>query len=302
MPLLRRRGFTLVELLIAMVLLGIFATGLYKVLLNNQRTFAAQTQRIDLQQNIRAAATILPGEFREMDAGDSDIIAMDTSSITIRAMRQLAFICDAPVLGAVGNISFTVRQALFFGDRQYFQGGDSILAYWEGNPNKRTDDNWVRGAVVSEVSQNCTDGKAGYRVVATPVWTATVTNTAGAVTAGAPVRGYSTMTYKLWQSSSDNQWYLAQQVGAGTTQPLVGPLMGANGLRFTYYDTTGTTVTATRNKVALIDIKLRARTAQMVRAANEGALAYKYDSVSIRVALRNSPRCGVGSLPLRQCL
>src|SRR2546426_8919884 len=46
---------------------------------------------------------------------------------------------------------------------------------------------------------------------------------------------------KVWQSPSDNQYYLAQQVGMAPPQPLVGPLMGANGLGFTYYDSTGTT-------------------------------------------------------------
>src|SRR5882762_1237013 len=105
MSLLTRRGFTLVELMIAIVLLGIVSTALYKVMLNNQRTFAAQTQRIELQQNIRAAATILPAEFRELDAADGDITAMSATSITIRAMRQLAIVCTAPVLPAGGNLA-----------------------------------------------------------------------------------------------------------------------------------------------------------------------------------------------------
>jgi prepilin-type N-terminal cleavage/methylation domain-containing protein len=103
---LTRRGFTLVELLIAIVLLGIVTTAMYKVLLQNRRTFAAQTQRIDLQQNIRAAATILPAEFRELDAADGDIRGpLSPTSITIRANRQAAIICDAPALGGAGAIS-----------------------------------------------------------------------------------------------------------------------------------------------------------------------------------------------------
>src|SRR3989454_7344887 len=106
---------------------------------------------------------------------------------------------------------------------------------------------------------------------------------------------------KVWQSPSDNQYYLAQQVGMASPQPLVGPLMGANGLGFTYYDSTGTTTTGDRAQVALIGIKLRARTAQVIRQANDPALAYKYDSVSVQVALRNNPRCGVGSMPPRPC-
>src|SRR5438046_2476545 len=61
---LARRGFTMIELLIALVILGIVSAALYKVLVTNQRTYLAQTQRIDLQHNNRAAATILPAALR----------------------------------------------------------------------------------------------------------------------------------------------------------------------------------------------------------------------------------------------
>jgi prepilin-type N-terminal cleavage/methylation domain-containing protein len=302
MRVLGRRGFTLVELMIAIVLLAIFSGGLYQVLLNNQRAFTAQTQRIDLQQNIRAAATILPGEFRELDTPDSDISYMDSVTITIRAMRQLAFMCQAPVLGGgLGNISFTVRAAPFFGDRQYFQVNDSLLIFYEGNPQTRSDDQWVRGQVKGVANLACPDGKAGNSITMAPQWVSGGLNVAGAITNGSPVRGFTTLTYKLWQSGTDNQYYLAQQVGGGTPQPLVGPLSGANGLTFSYYDSTGTTLTTSPEHVALIGVKLRARTSQVVRQANDAALAYKYDSVTIQVAVRNNPRCGTGSMPFVAC-
>ena len=100
MPLLiTRRGFSLIELMIAVVLLGLVSAAVYKVLVNSQRVYLAQTQTIDLQQNIRAAAAILPAEFRELDAADGDITGMGPDSIRMRAMRQLAFVCATPVLG-----------------------------------------------------------------------------------------------------------------------------------------------------------------------------------------------------------
>src|SRR5713101_134527 len=99
MPLLGRRGFTLVEMMIALLLLGLVSAAVYQVLVNNQRLYMAQTQTIDLNQNLRAAAAILPAEFREIDAVDGDITAMSATSITFRAMRKLAFICVPPVLG-----------------------------------------------------------------------------------------------------------------------------------------------------------------------------------------------------------
>ena len=299
MSLLTRRGFTLVELLVAIVLLGIVSTALYKVMLNNQRSFTAQTQRIELQQNIRAAVTILPAEFRELDAADGDITAMSATSITIRAMRQLAFICAAPVLPNA-TLTFTVRQTPFYGNRQTFAANDSIFIFYEGNAGTRADDRWILSRVtVNPTSLNCTDAgtRPGYLVTAVPApaWPVGL-NVANAITAGAPVRGVATVTYSLWQSPSDNQYYLAQ-TAAGSTQPLVGPLTGAAGLAFAYYDSTGTTITATPTVVRMIEIRVRGRTTQAIRQANEGTLAYKTDSVIARVALRNNPRCGGVALP-----
>ena len=298
MSLLRRRGFTIVELMIAIVLLGIVSTALYKVMLNNQRSFAAQTQRIDLQQNIRAAATILPAEFRELDAADGDITAMGATSITIRAMRQLAIVCTAPVLPSGATMTFTVRQQPFFGNRQNFLAGDQVLVYYEGNPGTRADDRWILGSItINPTNLNCPGAapNAGYLVTATPTWPLGL-NVANGITAGAPVRGYSLVQYSLWQSPTDNLYYLAQTTG-GTTQPLVGPLIGATGLSFAYYDSTSTTITATPALVRMIEIRVRGRTAQAIRQANDRNLAYKTDSVIARVALRNNPRCGGVALP-----
>src|SRR2546422_7731365 len=105
-----RRGFTMVELLVALVLLGLVSAALYRVLVNNQRLYMAQTQRIDLSQNIRAAGSILPAEFRELDASEGDITAMSATSISIRAMRWLGFACNVPGLGgALNAVSVVVR-------------------------------------------------------------------------------------------------------------------------------------------------------------------------------------------------
>src|SRR3989442_15278040 len=116
MRVLSRRGFTLIELMIALLLLGIVATGIYRVLVGNQQTDLAQTQRIDLQQNIRAVLTILPADFREIAAADGDILKMACTSLTIRARRSLAFICIPPGPGGrLGGITVTLRQQQIFG-------------------------------------------------------------------------------------------------------------------------------------------------------------------------------------------
>src|SRR6266498_1693910 len=120
---LGRRGFTMVELLVALVLLGLVSAALYRVLVNNQRLYMAQTQRIDLSQNIRAAANILPAELREIDASEGDIVSMTPTRLEIRAMRWLGFACVQPAMGGVLTpITMVIRggapgQPMFYGAR-----------------------------------------------------------------------------------------------------------------------------------------------------------------------------------------
>src|SRR6266571_4672105 len=140
-----RRGFTMVELLVALVLLGLVSAALYRVLVNNQRLYMAQTQRIDLSQNIRAAANILPSELREIDAAEGDIIAMSPTRLEIRAMRWIGFTCVAPVLGGgLNGLTMVIRggapgQPLFFGARGMNVVSDTMLIYYDGDQTSRND-------------------------------------------------------------------------------------------------------------------------------------------------------------------
>src|SRR5439155_1750122 len=209
-----RRGFTLIELLVALVILGFVSAAIYKVLVTNQQTYVAQTQRIDLQQNIRAAATILPAEFREMNA-----VGAGT--------------CADPNGNHPAWVLSLQRQ-------------------------------WIAGSQL---------------------------NVDGAITSGSPVRGFTNVTYSLWQSPTDNQYYLAQAVGTNAPQPMVGPLSGPNGLTFNYFNAAGA-VTADSTQVAQIEIRVRGRTQSKIRQAGAAGVTYKIDSVVTRVMLRGNTRCG----------
>ncbi len=289
------RGFTMIELLVALVLLGLVSAALYRVLVNNQRLYMAQTQRIDLSQNIRAASTILPAEFRELDASEGDITAMSATSISMRAMRWLGFACNTPGLGgALNGVSVIVRggapgQPLFFGARGIDNTRDSILIYYDGNVNSRTDDFWATGSITAAPNgQNCNDGTNGQRLVVNLNLLGLGPNVAGAIPLGAPVRGFERVVYQLYQPAGDTSWYVGFQPAGQSMQPLIGPVL-SNGLTFQYYDANGN-VTAVRNQVARIDITVRARTTGAVRAGGQAARATIVDSVVTSVALRNNRR------------
>lgn len=282
-----RRGLTLVELIVALVLFGIISTGLYRALVTHQRAFQGQVQRTDLAQNIRAAAAIVPSELRELDAADGDISALSATSLTIRAYRQFGIICSAPVLGGVLTArTFTIRSPWMSSTRA-LATTDSLVLFYEGNPNVRTDDAWVLSSVTSTTPLNCPDGKPGLQVTGNMTVNAPQTNVAGNVPVGAPVRGFETLTYKLFQDT-DNKWYLGLQPGSGTTVPLIGPLTGGSGLTFSYKDASGN-ATATRTSVAQITLALRAQTAQPLWQSS-GTFAPAIDSVTLVATLRNNPR------------
>jgi len=284
--------------MIALVLLGIVSAGIYKVLVGNQRIYMAQTQQIDLQQNLRAAATILPAEFRELDAADDDITAMGPDSIRMRAMRQLAFVCATPVLGGgIGQITLMVRPVPIYGTRTTIAKDDSLLVYWEGNALSRNDDQWLPAQVKQvPVPGVCSDGSLAIALSLDPTWLNNpALNRVGAITDGSPVRGFDKLTYRVYQAG-DGHWYLGQKNSSKSTatiQPLIGPLIGSNGVTFSYFTAAGA-VTTDRLQVGQIGIVVRAQTAAPVRGPT-GSFANKVDSVVTLVTLRNNPRCGPGA-------
>ena len=294
MPRLAYRGVTLIELLVALVLFGIIMTGLYRTLVTNQRTYQAQTQRIDLQQNMRAAGTILPAELRELAATGGDIAAMGHDSIRLRAMRTLAFLCRTPPLGpgliagpTVATTILTVATQPRYGLRDFDATRDSLLVYYEGDETTRSDDGWVLGRISGIASGSCPvrDARSGRELAVRLLFAAGQLNRPGAIPSGAPVRAFETVTYLRYRAS-DGRHYIGQR-SLGGLQPILGPVT-ANGLALRYYDAAGNPTTD-RLQVGEIDIIVRGQTVQPVRGAG-GSLVHAVDSVVTRVALRNNRR------------
>lgn len=294
-----RRGFTILELLVALVLLGLVSTAIYRVLVNNQRLYMAQTQRIDLSQNIRAANTILSAEFRELDAFDGDITSMGPDSLVIRGMRWLSFICVPPALAGnnAGNQMIIrgrqVGDPMFFGSRYIDETSDSLLIYLDGNQTTRLDDYFVAARLAATPgNQQCPAVGAipalpGTRIVFDGNFIPG-TNVAGAITVGAPVRGFERVKYRIYQSPGDTSWYIGFQPAGHSMQPLIGPVL-SNGLTFQYFNAAGV-VTAVRTQVARIDVTVRARTTGQVRVGGSAPRRAIVDSITFSVALRNNRR------------
>jgi type IV pilus assembly protein PilW len=59
-----QKGFTLVELLVAMAVAGIVMTGVYSAYYSQQKTFVVQDELAEMQQNLRAAMFFMAREIR----------------------------------------------------------------------------------------------------------------------------------------------------------------------------------------------------------------------------------------------
>jgi hypothetical protein len=288
----------MVELMIALIMASVLCFAVLKIFMTTQRFSDALAQKVDVQQNLRAAMAILPSDLRQLDAADGDIKAMSATSITIRAMRQVGVVCTVPIPALPagpfpGVKTIVVRRPLYSGSLFQAPNGvnyDSVFVWNEGNSAIRTDDGWWPGRVTLVSSAvNCLDGSPGQQLTVSV--NAPVPNLAGGVPLGAPVRGFETVTYSLIQAA-DTRWYLniTTNNGAGTTgpTPIVGPLAGATGVAFTYFNAAGA-VTAVPAQVAQIGLVIRGQSLRQVHLPGP-MVGFKAESLSTTITLRNNPR------------
>lgn len=276
-----RDGFTLIELLIALLLFGILGTAIYQLLVSNQRLYREQAERVAVNQTVRAASTILPGEIRELNANDpagSDIIAMSANQLTYKAMRNLYVLCQAPLLG---TLQLVLDGRRTFGLRPLDASLDSLLVFAEGDSTTRADDQWLHGNVTFTATGTACPGGQPSLTVTVGGLTAVQLNL---VQKGAPVRTFEVVRMQLYQSGSE-YWLGGQRYqksgGWGQMYEVAGPLT-QTGLALTYLDSLGN-ATGVPTNVARVAITVTGTSDAPVRGA------YLQQDIVTSVALRNNP-------------
>lgn len=276
-----RGGFTLVELMISLVLLGIVGGVLASMLVNMQRGSRAQSQRVTLQSNLRAGMALLPAELRELSP--ADLVTTLADQVVYRAMRTTGVAC------AVSANQVRLRNRLTFGYRPIEAGGrDRLYLFVDGDQVTGTDDTWLELLVTASAAGTCANGDASTNLTVTRTdGTAIPAATLATIFVDAPVRSFETMEMRLYESNG--RWWLgARSVsgGAANPEPVLGPLT-ADGLVFTYRDRAGNQ-TATIASMRTLDIALKGQTDGTI-ATGLDALSIGEDSLTTRIRLRNAP-------------
>lgn len=298
-----RRGLTLPELLVAMLLLAIVGGGLTRVLTKQQQFYKDASRTAISKRELRLGATVLPGELRSISSSGGDILSMTENELVLRAYIGSSVICArtsndiwVPPTGLANHVltSYTTKPVL----------GDTIFIFDEGTERGAQDDAWLL-RYITGIDNNASDC-AGPPFM-DPVLDAPATkkrtryhlsaDLPATVGIGAVVRFTRPVKYKIYQEAS-GAWYLGmEQYSNGQWQapsPLAGPYSPLaagdylpSGLQFRFYDSLGVRVTNMNNDldVARIDVFLRTNAGTSAITERKGN-ALK-DSVLMRVALRN---------------
>ena len=280
----RRRGFSLIELMIALAIAGVVLGAAYRLLVANQRFYRSQSVINDVQANIREAALIMAGELREVSASGGDLQQMTDTAVTINAMRSLGFVCSLVNL-PLGRV--TIKSSTMFKYRNIDATRDSLFVFREGDVKKNSDDRWLRGKVSGLFSTTCVDGSSAIQMSTSGLPVSAGTDS---VSIGAPVRTFETVNYRLYQDFTGVWWLGVRNWVSGawtTTSQVAGPLRANDGLHFDYLDSTGA-VTATAANVRAVKITIRGVSTQSINSPGHGTSGTYADSMIVTAGLRNN--------------
>jgi prepilin-type N-terminal cleavage/methylation domain-containing protein len=102
--LIKSKGVTLIELLIALVISAILVAGIYRTFIRQQKTYATQEQVADMQQNVRVAINRMMKEIRMAGFGNLQAILPATFLGGTRVYNDVVN-PDLPAAGALTILS-----------------------------------------------------------------------------------------------------------------------------------------------------------------------------------------------------
>ena len=229
-----RRGFTLIELMLSLIMVLVVSGALHRLVFSTQRLSRAQAARIAVQSSMRGAVLVVGNELRELSTvvggsgTENDLLSLGASAISYRGMRGFGYTCQL-----LGPGVLRLSRGSFTGYRDPQPGRDSVLVYAPGLRSP-ADSSWIPMAITKVSTTEPCAGESAPAITLTAVASPAL----GPIPAGAPVRVYELM--ELASYRSDGQWWLGMRslTSAEAIQPLFGPL-AENGFRLDYADAFG---------------------------------------------------------------
>ena len=270
-----RAGFTMIEVLVALVVGMIVLSSVVQLLIVQGRGYRKQREQVDVRETAREATDLLSWDLRQAAVAGSSFAVMGANAVTIRSFRGLGTICGKHATLARyglwktgGNIMATVD--------------DTALVYQIGRGQWNKLRITAVGTPAAMGVAAC--AWAGARPPDVVVeFAVTASTDTSYIKVGAPFRSFRRVQYAEYQQN--NRWWLGRKVGAAAVYELLtGPLLAptSNGLAFTYYDTLGA---VTANPAAVGSVAFTLRT-ESFKNTPGSVSPYQHDSVTTKVAVR----------------
>jgi prepilin-type N-terminal cleavage/methylation domain-containing protein len=290
------QGFTLVEVLVALMLSSLLAGIIFEIVRGQARFTTVQSARQEVQQNARGASEIVASELRA--AQDSGLVEATANSVTFLLPRAWGVSCGGAGGGTLNVVFPTLPDTTVMFAINGASGLLADTAFAAGTPRWGPMPDATsfagRATVTSVTAQNPRLGApvnacAAIRADSAPARVqGLVVNGSNlpTVPAGRSVYLYQLARYDV--STVGSEYWIKRSNGlpGGTNQQaLAGPLTSAQGLAFTYYKADGTTFVP-GNDLTLLRQVVRVAVKVVTKSRTQGR-ANQSDSVVTSVLLRN---------------
>jgi len=255
-----RRGFTIAEMVVALLLFSLVGGGIMSLVMRQQRFYRSTAEIIQLQAQLRQGGSVLPLELRGISTGDMTANSVGTANnadiyrkgdwyIEFRRFFGASMICAKRGAAPLDTLTLLPKQTDSAASLSAWGippvVGDSILVLDEGKLIGTMDDIWVAYEVrgLTEVSglDGCPWKTAGDN---SPVlWLADTARKSyklaldrelpvnSTILLGAPLRFFRRVRYEAFQAG-DEKWYLGYSdclrtygtvTGCSEVTPVAGP-------------------------------------------------------------------------------
>ncbi|MQA89890.1 MAG: prepilin-type N-terminal cleavage/methylation domain-containing protein [Gemmatimonas sp.] len=227
-----QKGFTLVELMVAMAVAAVIVTALFQFITAEGRFFELQSAHQEVQQNTRVVVELIGSELRSLPPGES-LVRAAADSLTIRTAKVWGVVCALGgattldvVMPAVPGLNFTQNS----GSGLVVNLGTEELPVWS-DPVLVT----AIGEPLDECAGERLSAQAERRTFSVGSMPRKDTLSIGV---GNTLYLYEQVTYRAHRSEGVPGMWIQRRIGdlpASTNQPMAGPVDESAGLRFQYF-------------------------------------------------------------------
>lgn len=218
-----RRGFSLAELVITMVIAGILGVAVTKIMVTTSKFYGQDAALRSARSVSRSALGLLESELRMLEV-TGGVLKADSATLTVRGPYAMGLLCTTG--GSTATVSLLPSDSLM-----YASAGFSGYAYRDGSGT------WVyvETGVQLKAPSPSACGAAGITTLAGGVTVGLSPAPPSAIGAGAPVMLFQRLSYRFAASAT-----LAGRVGlwrdvvaTGASEELVAPFDAS--ARFRYF-------------------------------------------------------------------